>query len=172
MPRATCRCGQVLKVPDDGTDRLICTNCGAKIRVRRDKPRVSAHPVDDGFVRFECPCGRRLKVPVSGSPTHGKCPDCGRVVPVPMINGMAQGAPKAGLHLNDPERQTDELTPDQLGQLQGWTQAHLTRGTAGGGGGSSGKATEAGMRVCPKCGRPIHLGADTCRGCGTVVPKK
>ncbi len=171
MPRATCRCGQVLKVPEDGTDRLICTNCGAKIRVRLDRPKT-AGPVDDGFVRFGCPCGRRLKVPATGGPTHGKCPDCGRVVPVPMNNGVAQGSPRANPHLNDPERPTEELNRNQLGQLQDWTKAHLARGTAGGGAGASGQASEAGMRVCPKCGRPIHLGAETCRGCGTIVPKK
>lgn len=166
MSRATCRCGQVLKVPDDGSDRLVCSNCGAKIRVRRDRPKAN-NAADDGFVRFGCPCGRRLKVPIIGGPTHGKCPDCGRVIPVPMSNGVAQGTPRADMHLNDPERQTEELTTVQLGQLQEWTQAHTARGAA-----ASGKASEAGMRVCPKCGRPIHLGAEVCRGCGTVVPKK
>lgn len=168
MPRATCRCGQVLKVPEDGTDRIICTQCGAKIRVRLDKLKETP-PVDDGFVRFACPCGRRLKVPSIGSPTHGKCPDCGRIVPVPMVNGVAQGSPKGNLSAGDPERLTDELTAEQMGQVQAWSQTHVTRGTAAP---VAVKATEAGMRICPKCKRPIHLGAESCRNCGTIVPKR
>jgi hypothetical protein len=30
---------------------------------------------------------------------------------------------------------------------------------------------EAGMRFCPRCKKPIHLGASTCRACGTPVPR-
>ena len=37
---------------------------------------------------------------------------------------------------------------------------------------SPAKRAEAGFRVCPQCGKPIHLNADTCRGCGTAVPKR
>ena len=33
-------------------------------------------------------------------------------------------------------------------------------------------ALEENLRVCPKCGRPVHLGADACRACGTVVPRR
>jgi hypothetical protein len=31
---------------------------------------------------------------------------------------------------------------------------------------------EAGLRVCPRCGRPVHLGAETCRQCGAHVPRR
>jgi ribosomal protein L40E len=31
---------------------------------------------------------------------------------------------------------------------------------------------EAGLRVCPRCGRPLHLSAVTCRDCGAPVPKR
>ena len=31
---------------------------------------------------------------------------------------------------------------------------------------------EAGMRICPRCKKPIHLGASTCRACGTPVPRQ
>jgi len=30
---------------------------------------------------------------------------------------------------------------------------------------------EAGMRICPRCKKPVHLGAATCRACGTPVPR-
>jgi hypothetical protein len=31
---------------------------------------------------------------------------------------------------------------------------------------------EAGLRVCPRCGKPVHLGAANCRECGAAVPKR
>jgi ribosomal protein L40E len=31
---------------------------------------------------------------------------------------------------------------------------------------------EAGLRVCPRCGRPVHLGAENCRQCGAPVPRR
>ena len=30
---------------------------------------------------------------------------------------------------------------------------------------------EAGLRVCPRCKKPIHLGATRCRECGNPVPR-
>jgi hypothetical protein len=31
---------------------------------------------------------------------------------------------------------------------------------------------EAGLRVCPRCGKPVHMSAIVCRECGAHVPKK
>jgi ribosomal protein L40E len=31
---------------------------------------------------------------------------------------------------------------------------------------------EAGLRVCPRCGKPVHLSATTCRECGSPVPRR
>jgi uncharacterized protein (UPF0212 family) len=31
---------------------------------------------------------------------------------------------------------------------------------------------EAGLRVCPRCGKPVHLSAVVCRECGAHVPKR
>ena len=83
MPRVTCRCGEKLKVDPDGPERIECPKCGAKIRLRRLPPPPPMGEAGDGFLRFLCPCGRRLKVPAADRPVAGKCPDCGRVVPVP-----------------------------------------------------------------------------------------
>ena len=105
----------------------------------------------------------------------GKCPDCGRVVPVP-------SPAHAGAH---PEADTTELSPEQRIALDQWAARFPNRppgadrpppdddtpisiapphaATA---------RAEAGLRVCPNCKRPIHLGADTCRACGTAVPRK
>ena len=83
MARVTCRCGEKLKVPADAPERIECPKCGAKIRLRRPSPSEEMDVAGDGYVRFHCPCGRRLKVPTKERPAAGKCPDCGRVVPVP-----------------------------------------------------------------------------------------
>jgi hypothetical protein len=172
MPRATCRCGQVLKIPDGGPDRVICPKCQARIRVR-----LHAAPAD-GFLRFFCPCGRRLKVSAAQPPSHGKCPDCGRVVPVPR-SSAAGGKPPG-----HPEADTVDLSAEDVAALERWTGRH--QGQAGNL--AEGKTpqvlsrpaqppagsarAEAGLRVCPNCRRPVHLGADVCRACGIPVPRR
>lgn len=171
--KATCRCGQELTVPVDGSDRVVCRKCGAKVRIRR------VGPVEDGFIRFFCPCGRRLKVPSTNPPSHGKCPECARIVPVPLA-----GTPSL-------ESRTEELRTDEASELDRWAAQHRDRGSRRPRDvGPSADRTpdlrnlpghpslvaepvrsEAGFRVCPQCGRPIHLGSDTCRQCGIVVPR-
>lgn len=196
MPRATCRCGQKLSLPVNGPDRVICPKCAARVRVRRDPPRVGS---GDGFIRFRCPCGRRLKVrPETGAgtgPQAGKCPDCGRIVPVP-AEGTSSGALK--LKGYGAETPTEELSPEDFAALERWAAAHLAPSSGGffPGPGSSDPGPslvstasssavapppppspasvkiEAGLRVCPRCGRPIHLSAVACRECGAPVPKR
>ncbi len=180
MPRATCRCGQALDVAANGSERIVCPKCGAKIRVRLKSgsgSNIGPGPGDsgDGYIRFSCPCGRRLKVSALDRPSHGKCPDCGLVVPVPTTSR------DPGL----PESRTEELGIADRAVLDRWTRDHLARQ---GGSADSPTATpvapmpavapprsdraEVGLRVCPKCGRPIHLGAEACRVCGTSVPRR
>jgi hypothetical protein len=172
MPRATCRCGQVLTFTEDPANRIVCPTCGANIRIR--KPSAASAPSEEGgYIRFNCPCGRRLKVLAGekAKPTHGKCPDCGRVVPVPETNQVSR----------DPESPTEELSNADVAVLEAWTQRHLEReeGTAPHPSVVEPAAasppvwrSEAGMRICPGCGRPVHLGASTCRACGIPVPKR
>jgi predicted RNA-binding Zn-ribbon protein involved in translation (DUF1610 family) len=165
MPRATCRCGHPLDVPNDGTERIVCPNCGANVRIRRPGAK-STSIEENGFVRFSCPCGRRLKVALVGGsrPTHGKCPDCGRVVPVPASQEVTQ---------RDTEAPTAELSPEDALKIAQWSKKH----TDPHGNGESAEQpipqkSEAGLRVCPGCGKPVHLGAIVCRSCGSHVPKK
>lgn len=155
MPQANCRCGQVLDVPEDGTERVICPKCKARVRVRRG---ASAGD-DDTFIRFSCPCGRRLKVSAKDPPTHGKCPDCGKVVPVPTAS-------------IDPEARTEEMSPADMLRLDQWANAHLREGGGVPAAAPAATRTEAGLRVCPGCGKPIHLGASQCRDCGITVPRR
>lgn len=179
MPRATCRCGQVLKIDDESPERVVCPQCGAKVRVRRKGPRVDD---GDGFIRFSCPCGRRLKVkvdPDAGPPEAGRCPDCGRTVPVPTRSPSSGSFPTG-----DPESPTEELSTDDLAMLDEWagrrrasavdpsqaaTGAHPTATAEPA---PSAVKIEAGLRVCPRCGKPVHLSAVVCRECGAHVPKR
>jgi hypothetical protein len=190
MPRATCRCGHTLKIPDDGPERVVCPTCGAKVRVRRKGPRLDD---GDGFIRFPCPCGRRLKVrvdPDAGPPQEGKCPDCGRIVPVPTSRPSSSGT----FATSHPEAITEELSVDDRAMLDAWTKRRLALAKAPADSPSetvtgphpisspspdssslpppSTVKMEAGLRVCPRCGKPVHLSAVVCRECGAHVPKR
>jgi predicted RNA-binding Zn-ribbon protein involved in translation (DUF1610 family) len=171
MPRATCRCGQELNLPDEATDRVVCPRCGSKVKLRLSSGNTTrpagggaSGRSEDGFLRFLCPCGRRLKVSASNPPSHGKCPDCDRIVPVPAQSMI----PVASLNAQDPEYPTEELSTAEVADLQRWSASHLDRDTPL----RVPTRVEAGLRVCPKCGKPVHLGADTCRTCGVSVPKR
>jgi hypothetical protein len=209
MASAVCRCGHTLHIPDRTTEHVVCPNCSARVRIRR--PEKVDHP-DDGFIRFYCPCGRRLKVLAAQRPTYGKCPECGQIVPVPAHTASA------GLPPGHPESPTADLSPSDLAALERWTQDHVTRGTAGRERepgtiqfakpapppappsdhlahtpATPGRALsptefapvpeppptshlpvriEAGLRLCPGCGRPVHLQAETCNACGAPVPRR
>lgn len=119
MSKVKCRCGNdVIFEPAPGVDtvKVLCHRCGSRIRVHLNpaaKKSADSGNRDDGFVRFFCPCGRRLKVIAMDSmPSHGRCPDCGRTVPVP-----AQQAARSP----DPhEAPTGELTTDEIKAVTEW----------------------------------------------------
>ena len=197
MPRATCRCGQVLSIPVNGPERVICPKCQARIRVRKDSPEAPGG--DGGFIRFDCPCGRRLKAraaPGGELPQAGKCPDCGRVVPVPSRSTSSSSA--MARSPANPESRTEEMDQGDIAVLDRWSQTHdavrpsakpvevvlpetehALTGTVTGPFPVTVPTpvtvparAEAGLRVCPRCGRPVHLSALTCRECGSQVPKR
>lgn len=185
MPRATCRCGQTLTFPADGPERVVCPNCQARVRVRPKLPATAIAGAGDGYLRFLCPCGRRLKVDAANPPSHGRCPDCDRVVPIPQgsISPSASALPVGN------DARTADLDPEDLARLEQWTRsfhrpadpAHAPDPAADTASapiqpalppGPDGARIEAGLRVCPGCGKPVHMGADTCRHCGTHVPRR
>jgi hypothetical protein len=196
MPRVTCRCGEKLKVPATGPERIDCPKCGARIRLRRPAQSLQGmSETDDGYLRFHCPCGRRLKVTAVGRPEAGKCPDCGRVVPVPESAWSAlPAAPGVRSARSDPNARTQDMDADELARLERWTARHLSHSrqpsgesstgllptVPGADGGSIMSNTpppsvvkfEAGLRICPRCRKPVHLGAAACRECGTPVPRQ
>ncbi len=202
MPRVTCRCGEKLKVVRDSPERIECPKCGAKIRLRR-LPPPPVGGVGDGFLRFLCPCGRRLKVPAADRPVAGKCPDCGRVVPVPTIAQAYSAADSSKqVSQSDTEARTEELDDNDLAQLEEWssryaanpdprrpegpasttTGMHMVAAVVDSDGElafvppmaapASAVKFEAGLRICPRCKKPVHLGAAICRECGTPVPRQ
>ncbi len=192
MAQAICRCGQPLAVPlnGSGSERVVCPGCGAKVRVRvrrsSDKGGHGDAPAapEDGFIRFFCGCGKRLKVSATDPPAHGKCPDCGAVVPVPSQAGASPSGSASNLPPGHPETPTADLGPADLAALERWARDHLARAANATDNPSTASLdrppadpaalaprAEAGLRICPRCGRPIHLGAESCRACGTAVPK-
>ncbi len=166
MGQAICRCGQPLEVPPGEVSHLVCPTCAAKVRIvrkpRSDNGATGGNPASsgDGFVRFFCPCGRKLKVSLLERPSHGKCPGCGQVVPVPTDAAAYVSA----------ESPTEEMPVADQTRLDAWTQKHLGGKTPTGA--TPPHRLEAGLRVCPQCGKPIHMGAEVCRTCGTAVPKR
>jgi hypothetical protein len=165
-------------MPPEGVDHTTCPRCSARVRIIRKRrggnPGDSSPPADDGFIRFPCPCGRRLKVSAIDRPSHGKCPDCDRVVPVPTGASTASSSSRA-------ESPTEDMAAVDLAMLDAWAKGHLDESNGRSGGPIStaemafnapGRRAEAGFRVCPRCGKPIHLNSDTCRACGISVPKR
>jgi predicted RNA-binding Zn-ribbon protein involved in translation (DUF1610 family) len=200
MPRVTCRCGEKLKVSPESPERMDCPKCGARIRLRRAEPQEKDE-TGDGYLRFLCLCGRRLKVPATRRSVAGKCPDCGRVVPVPKSAQTTLNstyARKCGL--SDSEARTEELDTDDLAQLEKWAAQHtadpsqsttltskvtglLTVAASAGPDADAGLLTrsipapsavkfETGLRICPRCRKPVHLSAANCRECGTPIPRQ
>jgi predicted RNA-binding Zn-ribbon protein involved in translation (DUF1610 family) len=199
MARVSCRCGEKIKVEPDSPDRIDCPKCGARIRLRRPALKVTGGD-GDGYLRFLCPCGRRLKVLVADRPVAGRCPDCGRVVPVPAhVRPPTNLPPVKTSAMADSEARTEELDANDLAQLDQWAGRYRSQTTQPDGPGltttsllpatpgtdliaqgTSGSPAmpmtsvvkfEAGLRVCPRCQKPIHLGATRCRECGNPVPR-
>jgi ribosomal protein L40E len=163
MPRATCRCGQTLALPTDPNQKVVCPQCGAKVRIRLKPPSSAPAFPNDGFLRFFCPCGRRLKVNAAAPPPSGKCPDCGRIVPVPATSSTSAHPP------GHPESPTDELNALDRDALDRWSAAHAARNASLS---SSNDREEVGLRVCPECGAPVPMGSPSCRKCGAAVAKR
>jgi ribosomal protein L40E len=200
MARVTCRCGETLKVTSGDPDRLVCPRCGAKIRVRRSpsqRPEANEN-TDDGYVRFNCPCGRRLKVRSEDRPEAGKCPDCGRIVPVPEPGWNETADTSSGSKAqgrSHPTARTEDMDTTDLERLERWANRfHVTSNPNQQPGAESTTShqalntvsppaiapnssepvvkMEAGLRVCHRCGKPLHMSATVCRSCGEPVPKR
>jgi hypothetical protein len=199
MARVTCRCGETLKRTTGDPDRLTCPRCGAKIRVRRSpSQRPETAKLQDGYMRFHCPCGRRLKVRINERPQAGKCPDCGRIVPIPeSVRETAadeSAGPRAGISTHAMAR-TQDMDAADLEHLERWASRYHAalspnrqlgaQSTASHPADNANAPTgmgenapppamkmEAGLRVCPRCGKPLHISATVCRSCGEPVPKR
>ncbi|APW61743.1 hypothetical protein [Paludisphaera borealis] len=199
MARVTCRCGETIEVASGGPERIVCPRCQTRIRIRRPKDQTAAAAADDGYIRFPCPCGRRLKLRATSQVEAGKCPDCGRVVPIPesaRTAGAGVGG-SYGARADDPEARTDELDKLDVARLDRWAARHGVSPDAAGRQAATKPPRapqpptevpirtgdtppispppafkrEAGLRVCPKCRKPLHMSATVCRSCGESTPK-
>jgi hypothetical protein len=85
----------------------------------------------------------------------------------------------------DPEAPTGELSREDMAQLEEWSRKYgvedplvpkspstvdIPPATAAKP--PTSWKSEAGMRVCPQCGKPIHLGSEECTACGVAVPRR
>jgi len=195
MASVSCRCGEKLKLPSKDVTNVKCIRCGELIRVRSSLPEPAPFE-SDGFLRFNCSCGRRLKVPAESPPTAGRCPDCGRIVPVPSVK---HSKPNPSLAKADSETRTEDLDASDLSELKKWSESHFSssrrsQDSEKRNGALTGAAEDAnehemglsrgetpvgsvvkfetGLRICPQCKKPLHLGAYSCRECGTLVPRQ
>jgi hypothetical protein len=85
-----------------------------------------------------------------------------------------------------PEAPTADLTAEDRATLDAWVRQHQVRAsnrnpeptppalapTVSASGAAGPIRAEAGLRVCPTCKKPVHLGADVCRACNTPVPRR
>ena len=193
MPRVTCRCGEKIKVPAENLEHMDCPRCGTKIRLRRAKSKGTTDG-KDGFIRFLCPCGRRLKVSAIERPKAGRCPDCGRVVPVPTSalgtmthpdqrdkrrkralqtwTPLMSPSSKSGRHATWPVPLKPQAAPVDTGPVA--VVAPTDNNELGVSSNTMPRASvvkfETGLRICPRCKKPLHLSADNCRECGMPFP--
>jgi ribosomal protein L40E len=202
MARVICRCGETLMVPSRDLEHLVCSRCGAKVRLRRKAVvRNGSAPPTDGYIRFPCPCGRRLKVRRDERLEVGRCPDCGRVLPVPLsddgelpgFRGTASGSLAGSSESNTRTAELDLTDLERLGQ---WSDTHRLGAVQQNGSTDripnganqvpesrpimvpstvedpSAIEREAGLRICHSCGTPLHINATFCRSCGGLAPKQ
>lgn len=83
----TCTCGKTIRLSPQYAGKIIrCPHCHAEVAVRHDRsPTIQgdAGTPGDGFIRFTCTCGQRMKVPSRYAGRFGKCPRCGMRLRIP-----------------------------------------------------------------------------------------
>src|SRR5271157_3396337 len=150
------------------------------------------------MAQVTCRCGETLKVRGDERPEAGKCPDCGRIVPVPEFawEEAAGASPGSrGQGRMRPAGRTEDMDAADLERLERWASRHQAASNhnrqPGGESTTSHPALsavsptampqdsaslvmkmEAGLRVCSRCGKPVHMSATVCRSCGEPVPKR
>jgi DNA-directed RNA polymerase subunit RPC12/RpoP len=93
--RTACACGTSIKVARQYVGRAVrCPHCGRGVVIPPQSdafgaplpPTATRHApaaAQDGFIRFVCPCGKKLKMPAHYAGRSGKCPQCGAQLRIP-----------------------------------------------------------------------------------------
>jgi DNA-directed RNA polymerase subunit M/transcription elongation factor TFIIS len=93
-------------------------------------------------IRFSCSCGRVLNIKDELAGKKGKCPECGKVVSVPMES--------------EPEPTPEEIKAQAEAEAEVQAQALVAEAAAA-----------AALKPCPHCGKPLAIDAIFCVNCGT-----
>ncbi len=87
---ATCSCGQVVKASRQyGGQTVCCPACKGEVMMpealpaERPSTGLSGAVGHDGYIRFACSCGKRIKVSVRQAGRRGRCPRCDARIRVP-----------------------------------------------------------------------------------------
>ncbi len=83
---ATCSCGKVIKASRQYGGKMVrCPACKGVVLMPEsirpaDPAPAGAH---DGYIRFTCTCGQKIKMPGRYAGRRGKCPGCGAAIRIP-----------------------------------------------------------------------------------------
>ena len=86
---ATCSCGHEIRASRQYGGKIVrCPACRGVVMMPEsiasaNQPNLAALAGDDGFIRFACPCGKRVKMPARYAGRRGKCPGCGASIRIP-----------------------------------------------------------------------------------------
>jgi hypothetical protein len=90
---ATCSCGRTISTSRQYSGKIVrCPDCKGRVLMPESiEPALQQGPKafsrDDGFIRFACSCGKRIKMPARYAGRWGKCPQCDARVRIPASGG-------------------------------------------------------------------------------------
>jgi len=92
--RFMCSCGKRLKVPAAFVGKIArCPQCQKRLTIPGKRPAApeaappQAQKPKEQFIRFVCPCGKRIKVPTKFAGKSGRCPRCQSQLKIPDAPG-------------------------------------------------------------------------------------
>ncbi len=200
MLRVTCRCGEKLSIlaraPSGWTVPSAEPRSGCAGRLPRKRMKGAMASCASSA---RAAAGSRCRSRDALWPGVARIADASSRFPRPRRARSTRAQGKNSRKMT-PKARTEELDTDDLTLLRDWaarhaaaasdaevpspgsTALHNVDDSAGLGGslefmrgGASPPSTvkfETGLRICPRCKKPVHSSAANCRECGTPVPRK